>query len=150
VLTIRCKWYQVLVLALLSGACGGNSSPTQPTTTASLSGIWSGSATDSSGPGLMTWQITQTGSSFAGTMTMTDSRTGVRGTGSVSGTVNGATIQFSLTVPSGGFDSAYGACTANVSGQAAVSGTTLSGSYAGTNSCSGTISSGNVTLTKAG
>ncbi len=96
----------------------------------------------------MSWQITQTGASFSGTMTMIDTGTRVTGRGTVSGTVSGSSIQFSIAVPAGGFDSPYASCTANVSGTGAVAATSINGNYAGSSSCSGAISSGQFTLNK--
>ena len=153
----------VLVAATLIGvagfACGGgggsSSSPTQPsapTSNANIAGSWIGSAYDSagtsSGPGSMTWQITQTGASFAGAMTMTDAGTNVTGRGTVSGTVSGTAIQFSIAVPAGGFDSPYATCSANVTGTGVAASTSINGNYSGSSSCSGTISSGLLTLIK--
>jgi hypothetical protein len=96
----------------------------------------------------MTWQVTQSGSSFSGTMTMTDTSTRVTGRGTVSGTVSGSSIQFSISVLAGGFDNPYNTCSANVSGTASLSSSSMSGTYDGSSSCSGTISSGQLTLSK--
>ena len=144
------------VLTLVSGtACGGSggsSTPSQPSSTGSssvnLTGTWSGSASDSSGPGQMSWQLSQTDTSFSGTLTMTDTVAGVTGRGSVSGTVSGSSIRFSINVPAGGFASPYAACTASVSGEGQASLSTVTGTYSGSNSCSGAITSGQLTLSK--
>ena len=104
----------VLSLASAGSACGGGEpSPTQPSPTqpsadpANLAGVWSGSASDSSGPGQMTWQLTQTGAAFTGTSVITDTSTGYSGRGTVSGTLSGSSIRFSISVPAGGFDGPY-------------------------------------------
>ena len=98
----------------------------------------------------MTWQMTQSGTSFSGTLTMSDtSKSGPSGTGTVSGSVSGTTLQFSLAVPAGGFTGAFAACTATLSGQATVlDSASITGTYSGSGSCSGAVSSGVVTLTK--
>lgn len=96
----------------------------------------------------MTWQIAQTAASFSGTMTLTDSGTKVTGRGAVSGSVSGTTIQFSMSIAAGGFDSPYAACTVNVSGSGVASDSSLHGNYSGTSSCSGAISLGLLTLNK--
>ena len=153
-----------LIAAALVGvagfACGGGggsstSSPTQPSTPTSstnITGTWNGSAYDSagnaSGPGSMTWQVTQTGASFSGTMTVTDIGTNVTGRGTVSGSVSGTSIQFSMAVPAGGFDSPYGSCTANVTGAGVAATTSINGNYTGSSSCAGAIGSGLLTLIK--
>ena len=134
-------------------ACGGSSggttqpSPT-PSATMNLSGSWSGSASDSSGPGQMAWQLAQTDASFSGTVKATDTSTGAVGTGSVSGTVTGSTVQFSITIPAGGFPSPYASCTSNVAGSGQATSSTITGTYNGTSSCAGTIGSGQFTLNK--
>jgi hypothetical protein len=133
--------------ALVTGmACGGT--PTEPPSTVNLTGTWGGSASDSSGLGQMAWQVTQTGTSFSGTMTMTDASTGVSGQGSVSGAVSGVSFQFSISVRAGGFPSPYASCTADVSGDGQASSATITGTYSGSNSCSGAIASGQLTLSK--
>ena len=96
----------------------------------------------------MTWQLTQSDSSFSGTLTMTDGGTGVTGRGTVSGSVSGNSIQFSLSIPSGGFDSPYAICTATASGSGSASSSAISGSYSGSSSCTGTIASGQINLNK--
>jgi hypothetical protein len=96
----------------------------------------------------MTWTLTQSGSSFSGTLTMNDTTTAVTGRGTVSGSVSGATLQFSLSVPSGGFDSPYASCSATVSGSGSASASTITGTYSGSSSCTGAVSSGQLSLNK--
>jgi hypothetical protein len=115
----------------------------------SVAGIWSGSASDSSGPGQMTWRLEDSSGSVTGTFTMTDTATGSVGQGTVTGTMSGSTFTFTLRVPAGGFTDPWGACTAEVSGSAQVANTSMQGSYKGNNSCSGVVSSGEFTLTKS-
>lgn len=82
---------------------------------------------------------------------MTDSSTSVTGRGTVSGSVAGSSLTFSLTVPAGGFDVPYGSCSAVVSGNGSVSQTSIAGTYSGssTGSCTtATIASGQLTLNK--
>jgi hypothetical protein len=136
-------------LALTAAACksGSSSAPSGPAVTG-LTGAWSGTAADSSGPGLMTWQITQSGDAVSGTFTMIDSATTLNGRGSVNGTVSGSTLRFILRVAAGGFDAPHAACTLEVNGEARVSDTEINGTYSGSNSCAGTIATGQLTLNK--
>jgi hypothetical protein len=97
----------------------------------------------------MTWQLTQSGSAINGTMTMSDTATGLTARGSVSGTLSGSTLRFTLHVPAGGFDPPHGACSSDVSGEAQIAGTSMTGSYSGTSSCAGTITSGQLALNKS-
>lgn len=143
------------IAALVStlSACsngGGSASPVSPSpsTGSSLTGTWRGTASDSSGPGQITWQITQSGTTVTGTLTMTDTATNLTGRGSVSGTVSGSSVTFTMTIPAGGFDAPYASCSAQVSGEAQLASSTLSGSYSGSNSCAGAIASGQLTLDK--
>lgn len=96
----------------------------------------------------MTWQLTQSGTSVSGTMTMTDTSTKVTGRGTVSGTISGSSLQFSVSVLPGGFDSPYNTCSASVEGNATISSSSLTGTYGGSSSCSGAITSGQLTLNK--
>ncbi len=64
----------------------------------------------------MTWSLDQSGTSFSGGLTLTDSGTGTKGTGSVSGSVSGNSITFSLSVPQGGADGSFTSCSATASG----------------------------------
>ena len=142
----------VLACAAGCGSGGPPSSPTQPTTGPppfDLTGKWSGTATDSSGPGQMTWQVTQqSGVMFSGTLTMTDTTARVTGTGTVSGSVSSSSVSFSLAIPAGGFGGTYASCTVSASGTAQASSSQLTGTYAGSNSCTGAITSGQFTLSK--
>lgn len=152
ILSNRGLWFPAiaaLVLGMVGAACKGGSSstPTAPSP-ANITGTWSGSASDSSGPGTMTWQLTQSASSFSGILTMTDSSTNVTGRGTVSGTVSGPSLQFSLSVPAGGFDSPYASCASTVSGSGSASSTSITGTYNGSSTCTGTIGSGQLTLNK--
>ena len=143
----------IVVLISTLSACSNSSDSSPPAapsspTGSSLTGTWRGTASDSSGPGQMTWQITQSGASVSGTLTMTDTATNVTGRGSVMGTVSGSSVTFTMSVPAGGFDAPHGACTAQVSGEAQLASSTLTGSYSGSSSCAGTIASGQLTLDK--
>lgn len=134
-------------VAIAGSGCG---SPSQPSPEPlNVTGTWSGPASDSSGPGQITWQITQTATSISGTLTMTDAATGVTGRGSISGTVSGSSLHFSMAVPLDGFDSPYAGCSADVSGDAQSSSSSITGTYAGVNSCTGVVSSGQVALTRS-
>lgn len=145
----------VTVIAGLVVASLGCGSPAAPSSgpgnpTMNLTGTWTGTATDSTGPGQMAWQITQTGTSFSGTLTLLDSATGSGGHGSVTGSLSGASIHFSISIPAGGFDEPFASCTADVSGDGQVSASSITGTYAGSNSCTGSVGSGGLTLAKAG
>lgn len=143
-----CRWIGVGVM-VMTAACGG--SPSQPSgpTQSDVAGSWSGRVSDSSGPGLMTWQISQASASFSGSMTVVDDATQITGRGSISGTVSGSSVHFTIDVPAGGFDGAFGSCTAHVSGDAAASAASIAGTYSGENSCTGSISAGQISLSRS-
>ena len=133
----------------LTGACKGKSeTPEAPSAnTLNVAGSWRGTATDSSGPGSITMQVTQSGADLTGTVTMSVTTAGGRGT--VTGAVSGSsTIRLTITIPAGGFDSPFASCTANVSATGQATATSITATYTGTNSCSGPITKGELTLSK--
>ncbi|HEY6212439.1 MAG TPA: hypothetical protein VIW45_09150 [Vicinamibacterales bacterium] len=156
-------WTAVMVcLGCAGGGGGSSSSSTAPSssgggaTPAAIAGTWTGTATDSTGPGTVTWTITQNGSAFTGTVTLADSGTSAKGRGTVSGTINGSSISFTMTIPAGGFDPPFASCTANISGTALAIApsdgappTSIAATYSGSGSCSGAINGGQFTLTKS-
>jgi hypothetical protein len=147
------RWPAVALLAALlaAPACKGNSSsPSSPTGSANLSlgGTWNGTASDSSGPGQMTWNVTHSGGSISGTFSMVDTQTKLTGRGSLAGTLSGSTLKFSLRVPAGGFDAPHGACQSEVSGEAEASAIEIAGTYSGTSTCAGTIAFGQFRLSR--
>ena len=144
-----------LVAALTATACGGGtSSPTSPGVSASMTGTWLGSASDSTGSmmgaglsasmmGNTTWNITQTGSTFSGTMQFPGYQ---GGTMMVSGTMNGNTGTFTMTIPARTMTT--GVCSATSTGTFDMDDmrTQLHGTYTGTNSCAGPFNSGQMSL----
>jgi hypothetical protein len=98
------------------------------------------------GMGTMTWQLTQTGSSVTGSMGFS----GMPGSmmrGTMSGTISGNTLTFSMDMPSGSMMS--GTCSAHAVGTMQLNGTsmTMTGTYSGTNSCAGPFSNGQMVMT---
>ncbi len=115
-----------------------------------VAGTWTGSASDSSGPGSMTWIVSQSGTALTGTVTATDTTTNLNGRGSLTGTVSSSSIHFTITVPAGGVDAPFADCTADISGDAQVSSASMTGTYSGVNSCMGAITAGQIGLTRPG
>jgi len=136
------------IAAMVVAGCGQDS-PAAPTSVElGLEGTWTGAASDSSGPGTMSWSLTPSGTFFSGTVAVTEDSTKVTGRGAVSGSVSGELIDFSLRIDAGGFDSPYSDCSATISGTARVTSSQISGTYSGTNSCSGEVASGQLTLNR--
>ena len=131
--------------AVTLAGCGDN--PAAPDIIV-LTGTWAGQVSDSSGPGRISWQLTQSGSVISGSVTIDDPDTSFQARGILSGTVSGSLLRFSLQIPAGGFDDPYRDCTANVAGDAQLTSGSLTGTYSGTNSCTGPISSGQITVVK--
>lgn len=96
----------------------------------------------------MSWQISQSDTTVSGTVTMTDTSTGVSGRGTIAGSVSSSSLHFSVSIPAGGFDSPYASCAATISGDGQASAASITGTYTGSNSCSGSISAGQLTLSK--
>src|SRR5262245_36060233 len=151
--TLLALFALVSASACAGGGGGGSASPSQPTSPsaaeASLSGTWTGSAADSSGPGVLSWQVSQSGSSISGSVTMADTRTGIIGRGSLSGSLSGSSITFSISVPVGGFDNPFGSCSATISGTAQAGTGSITGTYTGSNSCSGDVGSGQFSMSRS-
>ncbi len=144
----------VIVAVVLGSACGGSSTspsgaPAAPSTpSVTLSGTFSGPASDSSGPGTMTWRLTQAGTAVSGTMTAMTPLGTVVFRGNISGTISGTTLTFTIIVPPGGV-SAIPSCAINISGTASgITATTLAGTYSGTSTCSPPFNNGEFNLIK--
>ena len=157
----------LVVTSLAVAACGESvytpAAPTQtsPTPLTSLSGTWTGSAADTSGPGKMIWTVSQNGTAMTGTMNISDTGRSMMGTGSMQGTVSGSTMAFHMTVPTGGFAGMMSSCAMGVDGQGSMSsdGHTMTGTYTGNmsgmmsggmmgQSCGGAMNNGQFTLTR--
>jgi hypothetical protein len=118
-----------------------------PTTTAlDLTGNWAGSATDTTGFGDVRWHLEHTGGTVTGQMDLVDRGAGIAGHGRVDGTVVQQRLQFTLVIAAGGFDAPWDRCETTVHGEATVGATSISGTYAGSSTCGGTIYGGQLVL----
>lgn len=149
--------HALAVAALVTlAACGSPSKPSPPDppdtpktpeTPIDLTGTWSGTASDSSGPGTTTWVLTKTATGAAGTATTRSPLGTVVLTGTVSLEQTGTSATWRLDIPAGGV-SELPACTVTVTGTATIAATTITGTYNGTGSCSAPFTDGTVSLTK--
>ena len=154
------KPFVVVLLTWCAVACGGTA-PTAPSDTmASVAGAWVGIGADSSSSmsagsmmgqndmGTMTWQLTQAGSTVAGPMSFSGSGMQGRMAGSFLGTISGDDMSFTMDMPTGSMMSS--GCSSRATGTAHVnrSTMTMTGTYSGSNSCSGTFASGQMTMTR--
>src|SRR5712692_5931313 len=148
-------WFRPILavtLAMTGVACGG-SSPTAPSL--NLSGTWSGTfgqfpntingvPLGSTSAWTARWVITQTGSNVSGPMTFssTDERTlgSITITGTLVGSLTGAQLVLTLTVPSGSVG-VFPNCSISGTGSATVGSSTISGTLTDTFSlCQGILS----------
>ena len=152
--------FAVVLLTGFAAACGSTSSmgPTGPTAQTAMTGTWAGSASDSSssmgagslmgeaGMGTMTWPLTQSGTTVTGSMTFAG-MTG-RMPGVFTGTMSGDEMTFTMDMPMTSMMAS--GCTARATGTARVDGTrrTMTGTYGGSNSCTGSFSNGQMTMTR--
>jgi hypothetical protein len=90
------------------------------------------------------WTVTQNGASFSGTMQFPGYMMG--GMMMVAGSVNGHAGTFTMTMPSGSMMMA--GCTATASGTFDMDDmmTQMQGTYAGTNTCSGSFEHGQLSM----
>lgn len=95
----------------------------------------------------MTWELSQSASAVSGPVVARDEAGLPAYSGTLAGTVSGTTLTFTIEMPEGSV-SAFPACRATLSGTAAISGSALSGTYAGTNSCTQTFNNGQLNLSK--
>lgn len=141
----------VSVAALLTilAACGGGSpgKPSDPIPVIDLAGTWAGSASDSTGPGTMTWVLTKTPSGASGPATTRTPLGSAVMTGTVSLEQTGTSATWRIEVPAGGVAGAPG-CTVQVTGSATLTATAITGTYSGTGSCTDAFSGGTVSLSK--
>ena len=123
-----------------------------------MTGTWAGSASDSStsmgtgslmgqaGMGTMTWPLTQSGSTVTGSMSFA----GMQGRtpGAFSGMMSGDEMTFTMDMPMASMMSS--GCTARATGTARVDGAkmTMTGTYGGSNSCTGAFTNGQMMMTR--
>ena len=154
------KALALVLVALSVTACGGSSAtaPSGTTSPVSMTGTWSGNPSDSSsamgpgslmgqgGMGTMTWPLTQTGSAVTGSMTFAGMQG--RSPGSFVGAMSGDEMTFTLEMPIASMMSS--GCTARATGTARVDGMrmTMTGTYSGSNSCTGSFTNGEMTMAR--
>jgi len=146
-------------------ACGSPTPPSAPSAQAplnpappartNLTGRWTGTGSDSYSPERVTWVLAQTESTVSGTVDFApvDPSDGSCASchklrkGTVSGTVDGATLTLRMNFPIGA-DVPTSVCGTDLSGTAALAGNQLTGTYSGTDSCEGVFANGQLTLTR--
>ena len=152
--------FAVVLLTWFAAACGNNSPMMPSGPTGSMAGTWTGSAADSSismgagsmmgqtGMGTMTWPLTQSGSTVTGSMSFSGSGMQGRMPGSFLGTMSGDDMTFAMDMPTSSMMSS--GCSSRAAGAAHVNRTTMTmtGTYSGSNSCTGSFTNGQMTMTR--
>ena len=155
--------FAVVLLAGFAAACGGNTSsmgPTGPTAQTGMTGTWAGIGSDSSSSmgagsmmgqtdmGTMSWQLTQNGSTVTGAMSFSGSGMPGRMAGSFVGTMSGDDMTFTMDMPTSSMMSP--GCSSRATGTAHVNRTTMTmtGTYSGSNSCSGAFANGQMSMNR--
>jgi thioredoxin-dependent peroxiredoxin len=116
-----------------------------PTETAAIAGMWSGSGTDSSGPGEMSWNITQEGGRVAGRFKGKEPSSGLVFEGPIIGHLSASTLSFTMTVERGTMPRPYKSCEIVMTGTANVTGIEIKGTYEG-RACGRPVQDGRLTL----
>lgn len=111
-----------------------------------MTGTWKGTATDSAESGQLTSVLTQTGTTISGTATLVFT-SGTQASGSFSGTVSTSGSSVNFTVFGSGSGSGP-TCTVTFTGVGQIFNVTFTGTYGGTNSCSGPVTNGRMTLVR--
>lgn len=154
-----------IALMLLSG-CGsgqsmsGTGTPVTGSSAAPFAGTWMGSLSESGGSmmgsramgsmmsgammGRATWSLSEDGTSVTGYMDLAP--LGGIGRMLMTGTASGNSWTVTMTIPAGMMGDAS-ACSSTAVGTCQVSGTTMTCTYSGANSCTGPFS-GTVTMTR--
>jgi hypothetical protein len=149
------RWNQICLAAGLLSVAACTSSGTGPPSAPqplNLTGTWSGNIVLQGTATRMTWMLTQTNASVTGPVLVLLPNGTVLLNGTLSGTLSGSTLTYTIAVSPGGIP-AVPACSGQLAGSAVwASGAnpTLTGSYAVTTAtCSSAqIPSGNFTLTR--
>jgi hypothetical protein len=147
--SMRCAMVLVLLVLVTTIGCGSTESPSAPSAV-SVSGNWAGDLSVQETTARMTWTLTQSGSTVTGPVLIVLPSGVVLLNGTLSGTVSGSTLTYTIDVRAGGIPSEPG-CTGQLGGTATLGAipTTLTGSYAISSSpCRTPVSNGSVTLTK--
>ena len=145
----------IMVAALSMSACDNPTRSTSVTDGSSsspsvnLTGTWSGTAIDASGQVVMTWQLLQSGSAVTGTVIATTNvGAPVYTGGTVTGTLSGTGLTFTVTIPAGSI-SGLPECSLTLSGSLPdVLANSMAGTYTGTHSCLGAVLNGRLALVK--
>lgn len=143
----------IATAALVTAGCGMPSIPLDPPTV-KLTGTWTGTGSDSQGPELITWDLTQTGNMVTGMVSTraVDTTDGTcaschkNKTGTVSGTISGADLTLRMFFPSGG-DVPTPMCTVTMN--ATVPDATdynIATSYTGLDTCEGPFAGGRFSM----
>src|SRR5579872_3214894 len=144
---------RLVVLGILLGclpACGNdNSMMSMPTSSATLTGTWSGPLDVQGAGGVMTWTLAQNNSSVTGPVLVGLPNGIVLLNGVLTGTLNGSTLTYTIAVNPGGIPT-QPSCTGQLGGSTTVvAASSMSGNYTVLNSsCTTSFTQGNFTLTK--
>ena len=144
-------------LALTWAAC--SNAPTSPpstiVSTIDLTGSWSGDLTVQGSPALMRWTLAEPagGTAVSGSALVSMPDGFVLLNGVLTGSIDGSTLTFSITVGAGGIPS-QPACSGRIDGSGAVATATAPPTLTGTltvaaSSCSAPISNGPFTLSRS-
>lgn len=125
---------QKRIVMVKSGKRATGDKPT-PQSQINLGGTWTGSGSDNSGPGTLVFVLTHSGNEVAGTCTIMDPKSGAGFAGTLKGTTTTDGCEFILTAK-------YQKCDISIKFFGTVSGSTMSGFYSGSNSCSGPVTDG--------
>jgi hypothetical protein len=142
----------LLLVVLLGGSACTTTSTTAPeSSTVDLTGTWTGTLTVQGIPVLVKWTLSQTGANISGSALALLADGTVLTNGSLTGTMSGSTLTYTITVGPGGIP-AQPSCTGQLQGSLAVQlGLTpiMNGSLSLVSAtCTPPVSSGSLALSK--
>ncbi len=148
---MRKLFVAIVLLACLPACTVEKTTSTQPSSSATLTGTWSGDLSLLGVSGRMTWTLTQTDASVAGPVLVLLPTGTVLLNGALAGTVSGSTLTYVINIGPGAIPS-QPTCTGQLAGTATTTfaaTSSLAGTYSvASATCSTPFSSGAFTLTR--
>ena len=155
----------LLVASIAAGRCGSSATPAAPSpsapapapapTSVDLTGNWTGGATDSQGPTMVTWTLAQSGTTISGTVRTNalhpdDGSCGSchrNKSGTVAGTLDGTALTLTMSFAAGVDGDPTPACSATLSASStSVSSAIVAATYTGADTCEGALNNGTLTM----
>jgi hypothetical protein len=139
----------LLSVVFTVSACSDNSPTTPAAAPLSLTGNWATTITFADISARMTWQLTQTGTNVSGPVLVSVPSGTVLLNGFLNGTLNGSSLDYTITVAPGGIPNQTG-CGGQLKGTMTATQTTLAGSLGvASSNCTVPLATNTISMTKS-